>query len=270
MLPGNRQSSADKPASALQGARYLLRGFACLRRARVLPFVLAPLLVNIVIYGYSISYAGDLLQAFIDSWLHGLPDWLGFLRTIFIAIFYLGAALLVAVSFTWLANLVGSPFYGLMAEQVEKLNGETDATTALSLSTIPGIIWRALAREMQKLLYYLSRAIPLALLSLLGTFIAPLATLMPFIWFWFGAKMMTLQYVDYAYDNHGVGFREMRKSLRAQRRAGLGFGAITTLASMLPFFNALVVPAAVCGGTLFYMDTRLSKPNTHKQASETK
>ncbi|MGB5326339.1 MAG: sulfate transporter CysZ [Pseudomonadales bacterium] len=239
----------------LQGARYLLRGFRCLGRARVLPFVLVPLFANLAIYYWSINALWQGFDVWISHWLAQLPAWMDFLRTALVAIFYLGAALLVAFTFTWLANLVGSPFYGLMAEQVELLQGSALPAWRFSIGAVVKLVLRATGRELQKLLYYFSRAALLALLSALGLFIAPLAAVMPFLWFLFGAKMMTLQYVDYAYDNHGVKFRDMRSALKRQRRAGLGFGSMTALASMVPFFNALVVPAAVCGGTLLYLDS---------------
>lgn len=249
----------SKPVNPLQGARYLLKGFGSLGNRRILPFVVLPLLANLAIYYWSIGALWGYFDSWITGWTGNLPEWLSFIRGVLVAVFYLGAALLVALTFTWLANLVGSPFYGIMAEQIEKLHGENTPDWQPGIAALLTMVVKALQRELQKIAYYLLRAILLGLLSALGLLFAPLATVMPFIWFIFGAWMMTLQYVDYAYDNNGTRFRDMRSALKSHRSAGLGFGAVTALASMVPFFNAVVVPAAVCGGTLFYLDTEKSK-----------
>ena len=70
------------------------------------------------------------------------------------------------------------------------------------------------------------------------------------------------QYTDYSYDNHQIGFKVLKKDLKSDRATALGFGAATTLSAMVPLLNIIAIPAAVCGGTAFYVERLKNKtPN---------
>ena len=47
---------------------------------------------------------------------------------------------------------------------------------------------------------------------------------LPVLWFLLGAWMMSIQFVDYPMDNHGIRFREVRNKLSQRRLTSLGFG----------------------------------------------
>jgi CysZ protein len=66
--------------------------------------------------------------------------------------------------------------------------------------------------------------------------------------------MMTIQYVDYPFDNHKVPFPEMRDALKQKRGQALSFGAVVMLLTMVPIINLFVMPIAVCGATAMWVD----------------
>ena len=237
-----------------RGAGFLLRGFVLLRRPRILPFVVVPLLINIALFYFGIYSLYDSFSTWLNAWLARIPEWLDFIRWILWPLFAAAMLLLVAFGFTLAANLIGSPFYGLMAEQVELIQSGKTADAPLSWRGALALVPRALLRELAKLGHYLRWLLPLLLLSLLSLLITPLATLMPVFWFLFGAWMLAIQYVDYSYDNHQRSIGELKKDLRRHRWTAIGFGGATTLASMVPVLNILVVPAAVCGAVVFWLE----------------
>ncbi len=65
---------------------------------------------------------------------------------------------------------------------------------------------------------------------------------------------MAIQYVDYAADNHQTDFVTLRKMLRKRRYSSIGFGGTVMGCSMIPVLNILSMPAAVIGGTLFWVN----------------
>lgn len=65
---------------------------------------------------------------------------------------------------------------------------------------------------------------------------------------------MAIQYVDYAADNHQTDFAVLRKMLRKRRYSSIGFGGAVMACSIVPFFNIIAMPAAVIGGTLFWVN----------------
>ncbi len=175
------------------GAGYLFKGFKLLKEPRILPFVIIPLALNLLLFYFSLSY---LYQSF-DFWLNGLleqiPDWLSFIKWLLWPLFAAMSLLFIAYGFTFVANLIGSPFYGLLAEQTETVIAGKPVETPSGLLVLLALAPKAVMREIQKLLQYFFWLIPVLLLSLFSLFIAPLATLMPFVWFTFGAWMLAIQ-----------------------------------------------------------------------------
>jgi CysZ protein len=66
--------------------------------------------------------------------------------------------------------------------------------------------------------------------------------------------MMSVEYVDYPIDNHKKSFKSLHQYLRAHCWISLTFGFSVALASMIPVINFFVMPAAVIGGTLLYLE----------------
>jgi len=141
-----------------------------------------------------------------------------------------------------------------MAEKVEAIKTPGVEQQAFNLKELIIIIPRSVLRELQKLVYYFLRIVPLLLLSALSLIVPPLATLTPIIWFMFGAFMLAIQYVDYAYDNNKLAFGTLAKDLKKDRATSLGFGSACTIAAMVPLLNVFAVPAAACGGTVYYVE----------------
>jgi len=231
-----------------QGARYLLTGFGWLGRPKLRLFVIIPLLVNMLIFGLAIFWGGREFGLFMEQLISQLPGWLDWLRWLFWVLFALTVLVILFFAFTLVANLIASPFNGLLAEQVEKL---ARPDTPLP----PGSpIWKealiAIATELIKLGYFLIWALPLLVLF----FIPGINVIAPLPWALFTAWMFALQYADYPMGNHGIRFREQRGLLRKQRPLALGFGAAVLFFTLIPVVNFFVMPAAVIGATLMWAE----------------
>ena len=81
----------------------------------------------------------------------------------------------------------------------------------------------------------------------------------PVLWFGLGTWMMALQYGDYPMDNHRYSLAQVKRELRREPLTSLGFGAAVMLGSMVPVLNFLIMPAAVCGATIYWVE-RLNRP----------
>ncbi len=236
------------------GVGYFFQGLKFLAHRKVLPFVWLPILLNAVLYYFlftSLYVAG---VAEMEGWLARLPEWLGFLITLLRYLFIALIIVIIALTFSSVSTLIGAPFYGLLSEQIAVIKTGEAPAMPLTLKSIIGLIPRTTKRELQKLLYYLLRVVPLAILWLIGLLIAVIQPVVSILWFIFGSRMLSIQYIDFAFDNDAIDFATMRKSLKANRRLTLSFGAITQFALMVPVVSIFVVPAAVCGGTLLYCE----------------
>ncbi|WP_417533779.1 sulfate transporter CysZ [Marinobacterium stanieri] len=233
----------------VRGASYLLRGAAMLPQPGLRRFVLVPLVVNVLLFIGAIWLLVDQFSVLIDYWLGFVPDWLDFLYWLFWPLFALLVLVGVYYGFSIVANLIAAPFNGFLSEKVEKrLRGDpiTDEGWMEVLAMIP----RSLQRELQKLAYYLPRF----LLILVITFIPVVNLMAPLLWFLFGAWMMSIQYCDYPMDNNKVSFPQMRQLMKAKRVTSVGFGALVQVGMLIPVLNLFVMPAAVIGATLYWVE----------------
>jgi len=240
---------------------YLIQGFRLLTHRKLLPFVAGPIIVNIALLYFGWWALYDWLSSATQGWLAQLPSWLDFVADIMQWVFILAAIIISALAFNMIATLIGSPFYGLMAERVCNIKNYPVQNTELTISNVAQITAAALLRELQKLLYYFSRLIPL-LIAWVILFFTPLSPVMTIVWFLFGARMLALDYTDFAFDNEGISFNQSKQTLKANNVNSLVFGGSITLATMIPLLNVFAVPAAVIGGTLFYIDMQKDRPQS--------
>ena len=236
--------------SASRGVRYFLRGLDLLQHPRLRPFVIIPLTVNVVIFAVMIYYSIDLISSTMANWMSAIPDWLAWLGWLIWPLLIIALALLSGYLFSALAILIASPFNGLLAEKAEEIVTGEEVAGPESIAAAFMIFPRALSRELVKFAYYLPLLLGVFILSL----IPPVSAIAPLLWFLFGAWMMAVQYVDYPMDNHRLGFNEVKQALRANHMTSLGFGGVVALITGIPLINFFVVPAAVCGATVFWCE----------------
>ena len=226
-------------------------------------FILVPLLANIglmaLLYMVAFSYFGELTN-YLMSWL---PDWLSFLSWLF----YLGFSLLSGISLFYVfsvgVNIIAAPFNGILAEKVEaRLLGES-IESDLTFRKVSLLISQSIVRELQKVLYFLPRFILLFILSMI-----PVVNIItPFLWLFFGAWVLAVQYMDYAFDNNQVSFAEMRLGLRKKPILCWSFGFIVMVLLPIPFVNFIVIPLAVVTSTILWCDSfKASYSNTDSLA----
>lgn len=232
------------------GAGCLLRGAKLLSHPRLRPFVLVPLTINVIIFGSLIGWGLNNLIDWVNSWIGWIPEWLGFIEWILWPIIGLAVALVTGYLFTAVALLIASPFNALLAEKTEELlTGQPVAGLEGLGAALMGVP-RGIFREIAKLAYY----IPMALFVLLLSFIPAVNVVAPALWLLLGAWMMSLQFVDYPMDNHQCSFREVRECVSDRRLSSLGFGGVVAACASVPVLNFFVVPAAVVGATILYIE----------------
>lgn len=230
-----------------RGAGYLTRGARLLIHPALRPFVLIPLLINILIFGSLIGIGFSYMSELMDSMLSRIPAWLDFIEWILWPLIGITVSLITGYLFTTVALIIASPFNALLAEKAEELitgrRVESLEGVGAALLAVP----RGILREIKKLLYYL----PMALFALLLSFIPGVGAV---AWLLLGAWMMSIQFVDYPMDNHQMSFAEVKAAVRSRRLSSMGFGGLVALCTSVPLVNFFVVPAAVVGATLLWCE----------------
>lgn len=234
----------------LYGADCLFRGAKLLSHRRLRAFVIVPLIVNVVIFGSLIGWGLSHLIAWVESWMAWIPEWLSFLEWILWPLIGIAVALVTGYAFTAVALLIASPFNALLAEKAEELITGREVAGLEGLGPALLSVPRGIFRELAKLIYY----VPMALLVLILSFVPAVNAFAPALWLLLGAWMMSLQFVDYPMDNHQRSFRDVRIACSDHRLSSLGFGGIVAACASVPVINFFVVPAAVVGATILYVE----------------
>jgi CysZ protein len=236
----------------MSGFAYLTQGAGFLLQSGMKRFVLIPFVANCIVF---IILTLWLINHFasIQAGFAGLfPDWgwLSYIVAFLSGIFIFIVLLIYGYSFTVLTNIIAAPFYGRLAEKLEeRITGK-----AVPAESISSMILRTLRREMVKLFYFISRGFLVFFGLFFLSFIPLLNLFVPLIALLWGTWVMTLQYIDYPADNHQLPFYTLRNRLKSQRFSSIGFGGTIMVCSMIPVVNIVIMPIAVAGGTLFWIN----------------
>ncbi|QSA98680.1 sulfate transporter CysZ [Methylococcus sp. EFPC2] len=205
-------------------------------------YVWAPILINLLIYGFGAWAVSHYFGLAMDGLI---PAWLDWLRWLLWPLFALVLFVLAFFSFTLIANLIGAPFYGVLARRVhEEITGRQPAASDASWLRE---LTRGVGSEAGRMAYIASRA-----LMLLPTFLVPVLNILSSaIWLLFGAWGLALEYYAYPLELRGLSFADQRNLARRNRIDTLAFGGAVMLGLSIPILNIFIPPAAVIGATLY-------------------
>jgi CysZ protein len=246
-----------------EGPKNLLAGFKLLSKAGIRLYVVIPLLLNSIIFAGIIFFGAQYLSDMID-WLGAKWPWTEWLSWLLWPIYALAIMLVVFFCFSILANLIAAPFNGFLAQAVARHLRGTEPEPALSQSKLVTELLESFKSEANKLLYFLIRSVPLLLLF----FIPLIQAFAPFIWFMFGAWMLSLEYMEYPMGNQGILFPEVRSMLSDRRALTFSFGGSVMLLTMIPVLNFLVMPAAVAAATKIWVEKIETESGTLAQLAK--
>ena len=249
---------------------YLKRSLSLARTKELRPYVIVPLIFNIVVFGglywASGSWIGGWIAASTADWaftgfwsfLNGAIEFV--LDAAIILVWILLLALFASI-FSIGVQLIAAPFMGFLAEKVDfQVTGHP-----MPDETIAAMIVRTFKRELRKTWYWLWRA--LLVLFVVGViyFIPVINVFASVIWFLWSGWLLAMQYIDFGADNRQVPFEVMLARLQSKRWLVLTFGAVVMGLTMIPLVNLFIMPVAVIAGTLIWVeqlsaDTPASQP----------
>lgn len=231
----------------VDGYRYGVSGLRWLLRPGLRIFVFVPILLNVVVFAAGTWWLFGFLenvQRAINEWL---PNWLDWLSWLVWPLAAVAVLIVVWSTFTMIANLLGSPFNGLLAERVQRtLRPEVDFP---ELSLAMEIV-RAPVAELAKLGYFVLLAVPVLLVAIIPV----VNVLAPLAWVAYGSWLLALEYCDYPLSNLGLRLAQERRLLRQHRWMALGFGAGVMTMTLVPVLNLIAMPAAVIGASRLWSD----------------
>jgi CysZ protein len=235
-------------SNPFNGARYMLRGVRLITQPALRPFVIVPVLINVAVFSVAIWYAVTRFEGLMERLASTVPAWLQWIDWLLWPLFILALLIIVFFGFSLLANLIASPFNGLLAEKAEALITGQPVQDNQDFKRLLRELPTTLIDELRKLIYAALWTLPFLLLAFIVPVIGPL------IWFLFTAWMLAVEYSDFPMGNHGLLFADMRARLRQRRMLSLGFGSAAAGLTMLPILNFIAMPASVVGATVLWVE----------------
>lgn len=241
-------------ADISKGTQTLASGARMILRPEIRPYVIVPLLINLVLFGGLVWFGYNQFVPFVAWMMSFVPGFLDFLEWFIWIFFGLLAAVTVFFTFTPIANIVAAPFNALMSEKIEELlTGQPIASNASFFEMAVSSI----GSQIGKLLYIMLWGLGLFLISLIPVvnFIAPV------LWVVFGSWLLSLEYLDYPMGNHELSFNAQKQRLRQRRGLSLGFGGSVMIMTSIPVVNFIAMPVAVAAATILWVEQLKDQPS---------
>lgn len=241
-------------ASFVSGASYPFRAFALFRRSpRLLKYIAIPIGLNVAV---GVAFYWSLLRWLsqnLDAALAPLPNWLSPLGIVLQVMLILLLLLLTGLLFLQFGVLLGSPWYGRLSEELERLRLGNVHQPQVRHPLIGSVVdlWRAIAFEIKKLLLWLGITLPLLAFHLipgLGTAIATIGSL------GLAALITCMDFLDPALERRRLRFRRKIWIILHHLPATATFGGVCLALVSIPLLNLLAIPICVAAGTLLFCD----------------
>lgn len=242
----------------LRGARLIYREHPELARYWVPPIVLAALAMTAAgwlvlehrdaLFGalWPAAHAGD---GWLDALLRGARSVARFIATAL-------ALVLACVLALFAAQLAAAPFHDALSHAVEALRAG-DSPQATRLADIARDALRSVQLVLVKLAIYVAWMVPLWIFGWAVPVVGPVVQAV--LGFALTVAFLALDHVDWAAARHGLRVRERMRLLTAYPAPLLAFGACVWCFVLIPIVNLFLVPAAVAGGTLLFIDLGASR-----------
>jgi CysZ protein len=239
----------------LRGARFVYVEHRALARYWLPPIVLASLVTAIAVW-LVLDHRHELIAALWSAPPTGDGLWSDVLRWLRSALGFVltGAALAFAViAALFVSQIVAAPFHEALSHAVELIRCGASPDSSTLASLIRDAL-RSVQLAIAKLGLYVALMLPLWIGSVLvpgaGALVASGAG------FAITIAFLALDHLDWAASRHGLSVRERIGFLRTHPAALAGFGLSVWVLLFVPVLNLVLMPAAVAGGTLLFIDLR--------------
>lgn len=218
----------------------------------LIKYSIAPMMINIVIYGSVFFFAYKWLIGSLGNWIGVYsPDasfWLQFLHIVLLIIGFLLLLFICYLLFTILGNLVTAPFNEEISQRVEEIVAKDSASHKMGFWEDAYI---SIKGEAEKLLFYLFFLFLILLLNLIPVIGNVASAIIGTVFSFF---YNALDFLDYPMTRKKMKFRQKLRVTRSGKLLTYGFGCTAFLLMFLPIVNVFMKPILVAAGTSLYYE----------------
>ena len=215
------------------------------RHPRLYPYIILPLVINVVSFCLVIYFGFDFYRNLVMSRMPQGDAWYWLILNYFVLLLAIVVVLvLIFFTFAVVGSLLASPFNDVLSEKTELLLGGHTPEEPFSLITFIRSAGQAMITEAKKISVFLLGMLALVLLHLLpllGTMLYPILSV---AW---TAFFLVMEYTGYVFARKGLSFKSQRQVVyrNAALMSGFGLGLFCLLA--IPFMQFFCIPLGVVG-----------------------
>ena len=218
----------------------------------LIKYSIAPMLINLLIYGSVFILSYNWFTGSIESWL-GIEStdagfWLKFLHTALLIVGFILLLFFCYLLFTILGNVITAPFNEEISQRVEEIVTGTKEGHKMGFWEDEYI---SIKGEIQKLLFYLIILLFIFSLNLIPVAGSVISGILGVI---FSSFYNALDFLDYPMTRKKMRFRDKLKVTRKGKLVTYGFGFTAFLLLFLPVINVFMKPILVVAGTSLYYE----------------
>lgn len=237
----------------LRGARFVYVQHSGLARFWAPPLAIVAILLGLATWLaiahhaslFEVLWASPAGDGWLDQALRGL-HWLASL--IFGALLVFASAALVLLT----SSVIAAPWNDALSAAVERIAAGGSQSPAAASHLVRDAL-RSIIFAAVLLGGYLACMVSLFALGWLIPVVGPL--LQATLGFLVTAMFLALENADLAAARHGLSVRDRIAHARRHLGSALGMGTAIWVLMLVPLLNLLLVPAAVAGATLWFLDT---------------
>jgi CysZ protein len=231
---------------------YILKGANIIRKNRSLwKYAVAPLIISfaLVIAGHFLIY--EVFKAFVPDFTISAWYW-KILYYLLVAVVTVATLVGFFFLFIIIATTVAAPFNDLLSEKVEQLSIGSRRDEKFSLLQLIKDVGRGLGHTFKVLGVYLAGQ----LVGLLFLFTVPIIGQLVYTVITLGVAsfILSMEFMSYSMDRRRFNFNEKKGFFFSNLRSCMGFGLSGALIASMPIVNLFLIPAAVAGGTLLFLE----------------
>lgn len=215
------------------------------RHPRLYPFIVLPVLINVVSFCLVIYFGFDFYRNLVMSRVPQGDAWYWLILHYFLMLLAI-IVVLVFVFFTFavVGSLLASPFNEVLSEKTALLLGESAPEEPFSIAAFLRSAGKSMLTESKKIGVFLLGMVLLLLLYLLPLLGAMLYPILSVVW---TAFFLVMEYTGYVFTRKGLSFKEQRQIVyrNAPLMSGFGLGLFCLLA--IPFLQFFCIPLGVVG-----------------------
>lgn len=223
---------------------------------KLITYSIAPILINMVIYGCVFFFTYKWLLGSIDKWI-GIDTasgfWAGFLHTVLLIIAFLLLLFICYLLFITVGNLVTAPFNEEISQRVEEI--VTNDAVGHKMG-----FWEdayvSIKGEAEKIVFYLVVLFLIFLLNLVPAVGNVLSAILGTVFSFF---YNALDFLDFPMTRKKMKFKQKLAVTRSGKLLTYGFGAAAFLMMFLPIVNVFMKPILVVAGTSLYYERDFHK-----------